>query len=124
MAENLDIGITAKAWADIVIQKWEQKIIRLKIKKSGDLMNSFLAYVNREANGNPSMIEFTFNYYGKFVDMGAGRGVKAGEHEGTNRSPKPWYSRTFYSQLQVLPEILAGKYAEKGKMAIIETLSD
>jgi hypothetical protein len=86
-------------------------------------MNSFTATVQREANGNPYLIEFAFNYYGKFVDMGVGRGVKAGE-SGSKRSAKGWYSRTFFSQVQVLGDLLGRKYAEKGKMAIMENLAD
>jgi hypothetical protein len=32
--------------------------------------------VQTQANGNPELIIFTFEYFGKFVDMGVGRGVK------------------------------------------------
>ena len=124
MAENLNLELTAQAWADIVIEKWEQKIIRLNVKNTGALLDSFESAVRLEANGNPKLIEFAFLYYGKFADMGAGKGVNAGEHEGTKRSPKSWYSRTFFGQIQALGDILGKKYAEKGKMAIIETLAD
>lgn len=124
MAENLNLELTAQAWANIVIEKWERKIIQLKVQDTSALINSFEAAVRLEANGSPKLIEFAFLYYGKFADMGAGKGVNAGAHEGTNRSPKPWYSRTFFSQLQVLAEIMADKYAQKGAMAIVENLAD
>jgi len=124
MAENLNLNVTAKAWADIVIEKWEQKMIRLNVGKTKDLLNSFEATVTAESNGNPKLIEFAFLYYGKFVDMGAGKGVKAGEWEGTKRQPKSWYSRTFFGQLQALGDILGEKYAQKGAMAIVENIAD
>lgn len=124
MAENLDIGITAQAWADIVVEKWENNVMRLKIRKTGDLIDSFHGTAIREANGNPYLIEFLFNYYGKFVDMGVGRGVKLGEQIRSKRVAKDWYSSTFFNQLQILGDLLGRKYSEKGKMVIIENLAD
>lgn len=124
MAVNTDIGTTAEAWAEIVIKKWEDNIMRLGIYDSKELLKSFQMNVTREANGAPNLIEFAFLYYGKFADMGVGNGVKAGEYSGTNRKPKMWYSKTFFSQVKRLGDILGEKYAEKGKLAIVENLGN
>ncbi|WP_372772094.1 hypothetical protein [Mangrovibacterium sp.] len=122
MADQTNIGLTVEAWAEIVIDKWETMIARLHIGHSGNLINSFTHHVITQSGGNPELIEFTFEYYGKFVDMGVGRGVTIGEVEFSDRRRKPWYSKTFFSQVKKLGEILGEKYARKGQAVIIENL--
>ncbi|WP_319228360.1 hypothetical protein [Draconibacterium orientale] len=119
MADNTNLGLTVEAWADIVIERWEQKIERLNIGSSGQLIKSFYHTVQTQANGNPELIVFTFEYYGKFVDMGVGRGVTIEEVEFSNRRPKAWYSKVFFSQLEKLKELLAEKYARKAQLQIL-----
>ena len=119
MGENTNLGLTVEAWADIVIERWEIKIQRLKIYDSGQLVRSFYHHVKTQANGNPELIVFTFEYYGKFVDMGVGRGVTVEEVSFSNRRPRAWYSKIFFSQLEKLKEILAEKYARKAQLEII-----
>jgi hypothetical protein len=119
MEANTNLGLTVEAWADIVIERWEQKIVRLGISHTGALLRSFYHTVQTQANGNPELIVFTFEYYGKFVDMGVGRGVKKEEVEFSNRKAKAWYSKTFFSQLEKLKDILAAKYARKAQLEII-----
>ena len=124
--ENLNLNLTVQAWADIVIQIWLQKIEQMKINYSYQLADSFVNHVISHANGNVQKIEFAFNYYGKFVDMGVGKGVSLEDvgHAYTTRKPKPWYSRSFYAEVQKLGRLMAEKYARKGVMAIIENVDD
>lgn len=122
MADNTNISLTAEAWAEIVIKTWLNKIIMLNINYSHDLYNSFAHHVITNANGDPQRIEFAFLYYGKFVDMGIGNGTSAGEAGKSNRRSKPWYSKEFYHQLQVLRELLAEKYAMKATQVIMINL--
>jgi len=124
MSENLDLKLTAEEWARITIERWENKIARLKIFRSGDLARSFEHHVIVNANGNPELIQFAFLYYGKFVDMGVGNGVKYDDVEGSNRRPKPWYSRTFFAEIEKLKEIWAEKYGLKAQMTIIDTVDE
>ncbi len=119
MPENNNIGLTVEAWADIVIERWETKIERLKISNTGQLVKSFHQHVQAQADGVPELITFTFEYYGKFVDMGVGRGVTYEDVEFSQRRPKAWYSKVFFSQLIKLSELLAEKYARKAQLAII-----
>jgi len=126
MAENLDLKLTAEAWAKIVIERWERKILRLKIGQYGnnsthELAKSFTHHVITNADGNPEQIEFTFNYYGKFVDMGVGNGVKYGE---PGRKAKAWYSKTFFSQIEQFKIIWSEKYGLKAQMTIIDTIQN
>lgn len=119
MADNTNLGLTVEAWADIVIERWENKIERLGIGSSGQLVKSFYHTVQTQSDGNPELIIFTFEYYGKFVDMGVGNGIAYNEVEFSNRTPKKWYSKTFFSQLEKLKELLAAKYARKAQLEII-----
>ena len=126
MAANTDINLTVQAWADIVIQIWLDKIEKLKIIYTYQLADSFVNHVISHSNGDVQRIEFAFNYYGKFVDMGVGRGVtlddvRAGN---TSRKPKPWYSRTFYGEVRKLSALLAEKYARKGALIVVENIDD
>lgn len=126
MAENTDINLTLQAWADIVIQIWLDKVEKLRMNYSYQLSDSFVNHVVSHANGNVAKIEFAFNYYGKFVDMGVGKGVTLEDvgNPNTTRKPKPWYSRTFYAEVKKLTEILAQKYARKGVLTVIENIDD
>jgi hypothetical protein len=124
--ENTNVNLTVQAWADIVIQIWLDKIEQLKIQYSYQLADSFANHVISHANGNVQRIEFAFNYYGKFVDMGVGKGVSLEEVStpSNTRKPKPWYSRTFYAEVQKLGRLLAEKYARKGVLVIVENIDD
>jgi hypothetical protein len=135
MAENTNLNLTVEAWAKIVVERWLDKINKLQIKNSHDLMNSFVWEVYRNADGDPQKISFAFHFYGKFVDMGVGKGVSFldvgilkesrridGDQSHNRRRPKPWYSKTLYSQLKVLTELMADKYAIKSGVIIFEGL--
>jgi hypothetical protein len=71
----------ARAWAQITIKRWRRKIDRMKIGQhsSGELFRSFKYNVLASSGGDVQKIEFAFRYYGKFVDMGVGRGTKLGD---------------------------------------------
>lgn len=126
MSENLDRNLTIQAWADIVITIWLNKIDQLKIYSTYQLADSFTNHVISHSNGDIAKIEFAFNYYGKFVDMGVGKGVTIDDvgSPNANRKPRPWYSRTFYAEVKKLATILAEKYARKGALIIIENIDD
>ncbi len=124
MAENTHLGLTVEAWAHIVIERWEIKISRLKIYDTGQLVRSFYHHVKTQSNGNPELIVFTFEYYGKFIDMGVGRGVTVENVSFSNRRAKPWYSKVFFSQLEKLKEILAEKYERKAQLGIVTLIKN
>lgn len=100
----------AQKWADIVIERWQKKIISMKIIDTGDLLKSFLTHISADANGDPTKIAFAFLYYGRFSDMGVGKGVKISDVPDVNRQQKKWYSDTFLREVQVLGRIMAEKY--------------
>jgi len=53
--------------------------------------------------------------------MGVGKGVKYGDTS-TNRKVKPWYSKTFFAEIERLKEILVVKYGQKAQFTIIDTV--
>jgi hypothetical protein len=122
MAENTDIRLTAEAFAKIVIERWEQKVMAMKINRTGKLINSFHQFVQTQASGNVDFILFTFEFYGKFVDMGVGRGIKTEEVQFSLRKPRRWYSKVFYSQVIKLKDILKEKYEMKTIGGIMESI--
>lgn len=128
MADNTNLSLTVEAWAKFVIERWEDKMLRLRIHNSGDLKRSLLQHVITQANGDPIKIEFAFNFYGKFVDMGVGKEFKIGNPGDIGLNPtrraKPWYSKTFFSQVKKLSEILAEKYALKAQISIITNIEE
>ena len=46
MANNTDLSLTIDAWAKIVVERWENKITRLRIHHTGDLSKSFAVHVS------------------------------------------------------------------------------
>lgn len=127
MADNTDFQLTLSAWADIVIQIWEDKIEKLNIHESYQLIDSFTTHVVTNSNGDPEKIEFAFNYYGKFVDMGVGGYISIDDLKSgveTTRRAKAWYSKVFFSQVKKLGSILAQKYAKKAALLVVENTDD
>ncbi|HZK94363.1 MAG TPA: hypothetical protein VFC67_09165 [Prolixibacteraceae bacterium] len=123
MADNTNLSLTVDAWAKIVIERWENKIVRLRIHNTGNLAKSFAIHVFTQSNGDPDKIEFAFNYYGKFSDMGVGTGITAGEAGSGNRKKKPWYSKVFFGQVKQLGVILRSKYEYKAQLTIITNIT-
>jgi len=73
----------AEFWAKITIELWRKNLTRMKIgqNSSGNLYRSFKFKVIAGAQGKVDRIEFAFNYYGKFLDMGVGIGTRIGNRE-------------------------------------------
>ncbi len=135
MAENTNLNITVDAWADIVIENWLDRITKLNIGYHFNLERELTVSIRQNPGGLPSVVEFSFPFYGKMVDMGVGKGVKledvrsgakdysSGEG-GHRRRPKKWYSKIFYSEVKKLSVILAEKYGKMGALAIVENIDD
>lgn len=123
-----DLKPTVQAWADIVIKEWENKAAALGISGTGALLSSFVNHVQWHAAGDLQKIEFAFNYYGKFVDMGVGGNVNVDNRDAligagmTTRRPKPWFTDTFYKEVARLRHLLAERTAENIQLLIIREI--
>ena len=112
-----------EAWAKMMVTIWEEKMMTLNIRDSGDLLSSlrsFSDHVVSNANGDVAKIIHTYLYYGRMVDMGVRRGVKQGDQ---NTRRKPWYNKAYYHSIKVLTEKTAAIYGEEFKIMMHETLS-
>jgi hypothetical protein len=127
----------ADAWAFFTIKIWKEKITKLRIGQTGELETSFDNSIFGTAENSDMVIKFQFLYYGKFVDMGVGRGTRIndikenktsralyGKMLGNRRRPKKWYGKTFYAEVATLKEILAREYGHKGALVVYENIND
>lgn len=117
---------TIKAWADIVIQKWKNKIVDLQVWDTGALYRSLLFNLIMGAGDNVERIEFSFALYGVFVDAGHGREISKGNPGDLgftpDRKPKLWYSRILWAETKNLSEILTDRYSEAAVKMIINSI--
>jgi len=134
MNENSNISLTVAAWAEITVKEWVKRATALGIKPSDPLsVNRFHHFITTQSGGDPQKIEFTFDFYLKFVNWGVGRGVtiaerdtyilsekKAKYQKGAGRRPKPWYDDVFPKQLTILGHLLAEKYGQR-TVALVKT---
>ena len=109
------LDFSGNAIRRLSIVKWKKKLAIDKVGNSGALLQSFQYNVLASAQGNVLKITLLFEYYGRFVDMGVGKGVKIGDVKesatsrrlsgkmlGNRRSPKKWYSKTFHTEVMKL----------------------
>lgn len=134
--QTLTVGIVASEWGRIVLERFERQMEALNVGYSFQLQDSLELQLIGEGM-NVSEVQFMFNYYGKFVDMGVSKGidlseVKAlasdrrlgGNEVGNRRKPKKWYSPVFYSEVEKLKFILAENFAKRAVISITENLND
>jgi len=117
------INQTVADWARITVERWEEKITQLGIGNSTVLINSFTHQIISDSKGNPELIRFAFQYYGRMVEMGVGRGVPLAEVPNSNRKPKPWYSKTFAREMYKLTEHLAKAYGQRAVTLIVQEIT-
>jgi len=134
MAENLNIFTTVEAWTDILLDRLYQSIYKHKILNTWQLHDSLSAKI-LGGQKSPEAIALEYLYYGKFVEMGVGKGVRLENRNqmqqdyrhnegGTRRKPKKWISKIVYSQTLKLRDIMMSKYGKKGAFSIVENLDD
>ena len=125
----------AKKWLDFTITNFIENMRKLRIQDTGALMASFRKQVVGSAEGR---LQLTLSYalYGKFVDMGVGRGMGAGitkKDDGYDRirktrgqlrrhtrKPRNWYSREMSYQTKRLSELMLDLYGQ----VLITTATD
>ena len=128
---NFDADVTL--WAQIAATRMVKALKRYKIGKSGALMQSIQQEIYKNGGDSYKAI-FRYLQYGRFVDIGTGRGFTRGargtasfalsrNENGTlkaavNRHPKSWYSKTMYREIKILSEKLLADMDEK----VMETI--
>src|SRR5690606_17737082 len=119
---NISKRQTVNAWALIAIKEFQKALDKKKISDTRFLFNSFKKELQSNG-GDVQAVLIKFAMYGRFIDMGVGRGMKAYERKtnkvnliaakryGANvsysrRMPKRWYSKTKMAETLRLQEIL------------------
>lgn len=119
----------------IALERFKDKFEKFGIGDSDELIKSLAMDMVSGSGGDFQKIQFFFLYYGTFVDMGVGKGVKIGDvkeasmsrrlegrRSGNRRRPKKWYSKTMHGEVNALADILREQYGTKGILQIIENI--
>lgn len=118
-------------WLEITIDRLHNALDEHEIGKlDGDLWKSIVGEVVA-SGGNVESVMVKFMQYGRFVDMGVGRGMTTGSRKELGdqkffkkrnaggqlhkylRKPKPWYSKTKKREVARLREIMAAKLCKQ-----------
>lgn len=116
------------AWSEITMKVLLQRMDALGFgSEAGHLRSSLMKGRLQVMNkGNDTYnIAFSFNLYGRFVDMGVGREFRRGNDGRTSsgRKPKEWLSRYWWAQFQRLREIMRERYAAASTEVVLGELS-
>ncbi|MGI4833267.1 MAG: hypothetical protein ACRYFK_07380 [Janthinobacterium lividum] len=133
MSQLLTSRELAAQWLDITVERFVANIRRLRIGQTGALLASFRQEVIGEAGSDQLRLRLSYALYGKFVDMGVGRGMGAGGRKGDDgydrvrngrgqlrryqRRQKKWYSTEMAHQTHRLSELLLDLY---GQLAVTQ----
>jgi len=104
-----------KAWAEMMVNIWQDRMILYKIRDSGALLDSFKQQVIMQSGGDIGKIVFSFLYYGRMVAMGVHKGLTYENMflEEGKKKPKDWYTKPLYHSLMVLNEKRAQIYGKE-----------
>ena len=102
------MNLSIDQWAKVTITQWQQRIKHYDMH-DGKLAESLYHHANREANGDKALVIFAFEYYGKMVEWGVGKGVTIAnrDHIQTTREKKPWFSDVFFARLDIIKKEMA-----------------
>lgn len=136
---NNDFQEYLYAWAAMMVNIWEEKLIMLDIRDKGELYDSFIHHVLIHSGGDQAKMEFAFNQYGFYVNAGVGKEVSKGNsgdlidvsHYNMKRNiwelarkPKPWFDKSWYRSIYALKRDVGKIYGDKAKQGIIFHLTN
>lgn len=130
-ARQTEIHKVISDWARYTIERLQKSIDKRHIGDTGSLRYSLLYHLAALAGGGVESVKLEFNYYGKFLDMGVGRGQKIESVKsnrevynlvGGGRRPKQWFSKTLWGEVAALTELLSVKYGDQGTRMIKESI--
>lgn len=126
-------------WLKIAIERFQESIKQKKIGVTNKLFDSFLSNIISNSGGNVSKLEIQFLFYGRYVDIGVGKGMPVGGRRNIDfskyrtadgrlksqpRKAKKWYSKTKAYEVGKLTSILAENYGLQTAKAVESTLSN
>jgi hypothetical protein len=125
-------------WARITVQALIKNLERYSIGVTQELKDSIKYVIVKDGQNWVDRITFSFNIYGRFVDMGVGRGVPLGAIKeakimqralnekrtmGPHRKKKPWEGKGFTAQAFRLQELIAEMLQDSVTTEVADTLS-
>ena len=122
MSEENKLDIDYDKFAQYTIERWKEKMKKVRVRGSGELYRSFAHHVYRDANGDLQKVVYTFHFYGWYVDAGVGRGYRHGnggnleflaDKSVRHRKPKHWYNKIWYGEFRKLLHMLAEELGYK-----------
>lgn len=148
MATEFESELTdyQRAWTSMMLKIWEEKMLMLGVRYSGNLMASL------QGNSRPDLVTFRFLEYGIYVDSGVGYGYKGHngdiqfldegyriEHgldvpkrvgpawggrmtSGKPRQAKPWFNKKYFASVMKLKDDLA-RIVGDSFAGIVQTIS-
>ncbi|HRH57396.1 MAG TPA: hypothetical protein PLS10_07075 [Chitinophagales bacterium] len=112
----------ARQWTNITVLRLKSSVQKKNIGATGKLLSSFMSSVN-VGNGEYIKILISYLYYGKFVDMGVGKGVDmATALRGSKfkRKRKVWYSKTIGQEVTKLSFFMARKAGSQAANILLD----
>lgn len=143
--EKINFKGLVNAWANITIERFQAQIDQKVYgrRRSGRQRSLVRTYKLRSdwrrrlyldtRNGGIKGIQLSFLLYGRFVDMGVGKGKdfalsrwqrKRRNGEASTRMPARWYSREKGYQVHRLRELLSRYYVNITLSSLEQTLTD
>lgn len=122
---------TISYWGRYSLSDLQNSIRKRNMGHTHDLIRSLKFHNNSNGTGN-STAAFEFNYYGKFADMQVGRGRKIEDIKsnreiynaiGQKNKNTKWLSKSLYTNIAALKQIMQEKYAEDAAQIIREGIS-
>lgn len=125
-------------WAFNVIQRWTKEIRVQDVSNPDKLISSLRKKVYNASGGDKTKIVFTFLNYGRFADLGVGRGEKYNKikHERSFRSGKrypetpgyswqvkPWLRPLFKQRIYSLARLLEHEYNEYTQVMFFQNIN-
>jgi hypothetical protein len=119
---------TLEKWLEFTLDDLRENLRKLKINDTGHLLASVEGHLVAAAGGDVDKLLIAYAAYGKFVDMGVGRGMMAGTRKRDSdyarirdergrlyqhsRKPRPFASRVIGKQTFRLSVLLSDYYGE------------
>lgn len=133
MSLRQEVAEYVEQWAARTEELLQQKLSSWKARHSDALYQAVRMHVIKQAEGVIG-VSLHFPTYGRFVDMGVGRGRSQARltqekyrtrfQKKKERHPRPWYSRTYFARVRQLNEVLSLKLIEESIAAIVHEQQD
>lgn len=123
---------TIDFWGRYVIADLQKSIRNKNIGRTHSLISN-LGYQYKPDGSGDGTVELHFNYYGKMLDMGVGKGRKIEDVKfnrevyrviGQKNKSNKWLSKVAFTQISALRHIMQEKFGEDAANIIKESITN